>query len=66
MGIRTDGKLYGLPENIIFSMPCLIENGLYKPVTGLDLDDEFSQKMIQATTKELLEERNAISHLLHF
>jgi hypothetical protein len=33
-------------------------------VTGLNLDDEDSQKKIKATTDELLGERQAVEHLL--
>jgi malate dehydrogenase len=63
MSIPTDGKLYDVPKDLIFSFPCTTNNGNYKVVTGLKLD-EFSQKKIKATTDELLAERKEVEHLL--
>lgn len=60
----TDGKTYGVPAGLIFSFPCTTANGKYKLVEGLKIDDEESQARIAKTTKELLEERSAIEHLL--
>jgi len=61
---KTDGKLYDIPEGIMFSFPCTTKDGKYTPVTGLSLDDEVSQARIKKTTDELLSERNAVEHLL--
>lgn len=60
----TDGKLYGIPEGLIFSFPCTTANGKYTPVKGLKLDDAESQERIKKTTDELLSERQAVEHLL--
>jgi malate dehydrogenase len=60
----TDGKTYGIPEGLMFSMPCTSKNGKYTVVKGLNLDDEISQASIKKTTDELLSERAAIEHLL--
>lgn len=60
----TNGKLYNIPEGLIFSFPCTTANGKYTPVTGLNLDDAESQARIKKTTEELLGERQAVEHLL--
>eukprot|EP00178_Gracilaria_changii_P014871 TRINITY_DN4176_c0_g1_i2.p1 TRINITY_DN4176_c0_g1~~TRINITY_DN4176_c0_g1_i2.p1 ORF type:complete len:232 (+),score=42.21 TRINITY_DN4176_c0_g1_i2:344-1039(+) len=60
----TDGKTYGIPEGLMFSMPCTSKNGKYEVVKGLNLDDEVSQAAIKKTTEELLSERSAVEHLL--
>lgn len=60
----SDGKTYGVPEGLMFSMPCTTKNGKYEVVQGLNIDDEFSQKAIKKTTDELLSERAAVEHLL--
>ena len=62
MAIPSDGS-YGISEGIMFSYPILSSGGDYSIVQGLDLD-EFSLKSIKASEKELLEEREAIKHLL--
>ena len=64
IAFKTDGSLYGIPEGIVFTMPCTTTPGMYTPVSGLDFDDEYSQKMIKKTTDELLAERAAIEHML--
>ena len=61
---KTDGKLYGVPEGLMFSFPCTTTPGQYEPVKGLKLDDEISIARIKKTTDELLEERKAVQHLL--
>jgi len=62
---KSDGKLYGVPEGLMFSVPCTTANGKYTPVMGLNLDDEISQARIKKTTDELLGERDAVAHLLN-
>merc|ERR1712176_1596927 len=57
IAFKTDGKLYDVPEGIMFSFPCTTTPGKYTPVTGLDIDDEISQARIKKTTEELLGER---------
>ena len=61
MGVVSDGS-YGTPEGIISSFPCTARDGRYEIVQGLDLDD-FSQAKIQASTQELLDERQAVRDL---
>jgi len=62
MAIPSDGS-YGISEGIMFSYPILSSGGDYSIVQGLDID-EFSLESIKASEKELLEEREAIKHLL--
>ena len=62
MAIPSDGS-YGISEGIIFSYPITCQEGEYSIVEELELD-EFSLKSIKASEKELLEEREAIKHLL--
>lgn len=62
MGIPSDGS-YGIAEGLIYSFPVTCTNGAYRIVQGLDVD-AFSRERMQATERELIEERDAISHLL--
>ena len=60
----SNGKTYGVPEGLMFSMPCTTANGKYEVVKGLKLDDEDSVNKIKKTTEELLGERKEVEHLL--
>lgn len=62
MGIPSDGS-YGIPEGTMFGFPVTCENGEYKLVEGLDIDD-FSRERINITLKELEEEKAGVAHLL--
>ena len=62
MGIPSDGS-YGIPEGIIFGYPVTCKDGKYEIVKGIDIS-EFSRKKIDATLKELHEERDGVKHLL--
>lgn len=62
MGIPSDGS-YGIPEGVVFGYPVTTKDGKYTIVQGLELN-EFSKSRIKATHQELLEERDAIKHLL--
>ena len=61
MAIPSDGS-YGAPEGIITSFPCTTADGEYSIVQGLELD-EFSQAKIDASTAELVGERDTVSEL---
>lgn len=63
MSVVTDGKKYGVEKDLIFSFPCTCENGKYTIVEGLKIN-EFTQKGIDATTKELVSERNMVESML--
>ncbi len=62
MGVPADGS-YGIPEGTMFGYPCTCKDGKYTVVQGIELS-EFSKGRIQATLKELQEERDSIKHLL--
>lgn len=57
MGVYTDGKTYGVGEDLVFSLPCVCEpGGTYKIVSDLTIDD-FSRTMLRKTEEELRQER---------
>jgi malate dehydrogenase len=62
MGIPSDGS-YGIPEGVIYGYPVTITNGKYEIVQDLGID-EFSREKMDASLKELQEERDAIKDLL--
>jgi malate dehydrogenase len=61
MGIPSDGS-YGVPEGLISSFPVTCKDGKYEIVQGLEIDD-FSRERIDASVKELSEERDAVRQL---
>jgi malate dehydrogenase len=61
MSIPSDGS-YGVPEGIISSFPCVCEDGEYRIVQGLDIDD-YSRGKIDASAQELVDERDAVREL---
>ncbi len=62
MAVPSDGS-YGIQEGLIYSFPCTCANGEYSIVQGLEIDD-FSRERMDATMKELCEEREEIKDLL--
>jgi malate dehydrogenase len=62
MGIKSKGD-YGIDDDLIFSFPLLCHDGAYSVVQDLEIND-FSAQRIRLTEKELIEERDAIRHLL--
>jgi malate dehydrogenase len=61
MSIPSDGS-YGVAEGVISSFPVTCSNGNYEVVQGLEVND-FSRSRIDATVKELQEERDAVKQL---
>jgi malate dehydrogenase len=61
MAIPSDGS-YGVEEGIFSGYPCTCSGGAYTIVEGLELS-EFSQARIDATVKELRDERSAVADL---
>ena len=59
--VMSDGS-YGVPEGIISSFPCTSENGEWKIVQGLEIDD-FSRARIDASAAELVEEKNTVASM---
>jgi malate dehydrogenase len=62
MAVPSDGS-YGIKEGVIYSYPVTIKDGNYEIVQGLSVD-EFSRKRMDATDKELREERDGVAALL--
>ena len=62
MGVPSDGS-YGIAPGIIYSYPCRCKNGDYEIVQGLDIN-AFSREKMDATERELREERAAVENLL--
>jgi malate dehydrogenase len=62
MGVPSDGT-YGIPEGVIFGYPVTCRGGQYQIVKGIEISD-FGRKRIDATLKELHEERDSVKSLL--
>jgi malate dehydrogenase len=62
MGIPSKGE-YGIPAEVIYGYPVVCENGEYKMIEGLEID-EFSRERMNHTLNELLEEQAGVKHLL--
>ncbi len=62
MGVPSDGS-YGIPPDYIYGVPVTTANGEYTLVRDLPID-EFSRERMNATLKELEEERAGVASLL--
>jgi malate dehydrogenase len=62
MGVPSDGS-YGIPRDIMYGVPVTTSGGEYKRIEGLDID-AFSREKMDATLKELEEERAGVASLL--
>jgi len=62
MAVPSDGS-YGIPEGVIYGYPVTCSNGDYQIVQGLAIND-FSRGKMDATYKELTEERDGVKDLL--
>jgi malate dehydrogenase len=62
MGVASDGS-YGIAEGVIFGYPVTCRGGEHQIVKGIEISD-FSRKRIEATLKELHEERDSVKTLL--
>ena len=61
MGIPSDGS-YGIQPGVIYGYPVTVKQGKYEIVQGLEIN-EFSRARMDATDKELREERAGVEHL---
>ncbi len=61
MGIPSDGS-YGIAPGVIYGYPVTVKDGAYSIVQGLEIN-EFSRARMDATEKELREERAGVEHL---
>jgi malate dehydrogenase len=62
MGVPADGS-YGIAEGVLYGYPATCKGGQVQIVKGIDVS-EFSRKRMDATLKELHEERDGVKHLL--
>jgi malate dehydrogenase len=62
MAVAADGS-YGIAEGVIYSFPVTCRGGDYRIVGGLDID-AFSRERMDASDRELREERDAVRDLL--
>ncbi|MFQ5659346.1 MAG: malate dehydrogenase [Gammaproteobacteria bacterium] len=62
MAVPSDGS-YDIAEGLVYSFPVICTQSGYRIVQGLSIND-FSRSMMNATQKELEEERDTIRHML--
>jgi len=62
MGVPSDGS-YAIPKDIMYGVPVTTANGEYTRVEGLPID-AFSREKMDATLKELEEERAGVASML--
>jgi malate dehydrogenase len=61
MGVPSDGS-YGIKPGVIYGYPVTCKGGKYEIVQGLEIN-AFSRARMDATDKELREERAGVEHL---
>jgi malate dehydrogenase len=61
MAIPSDGS-YGIKPGVIYGYPVTVKNGVYAIVQNLEVN-AFSRERMDATDKELREERGGVEHL---
>ena len=61
MAIPSDGS-YGIKPGVIYGYPVTVKNGAYTIVQDLEIN-AFSRERMDATDKELREERAGVEHL---
>ena len=62
MGVPSDGR-YAIPPDYVYGVPVITSDGEYTRVESLPIDD-FSRERMNATLKELEEERAGVASLL--
>jgi len=62
MAVPADGS-YGIGEGVTYSYPVTCKDGKYAIVQGLSID-EFTRERMDATHRELLEERDGVKDLI--
>jgi malate dehydrogenase len=62
MGVPSDGS-YGVPQDVMYGVPVTTAAGEYTRIPGLEID-AFSREKMDATLKELEEERAGVASLL--
>jgi len=62
LAIQSRGE-YGVPDGLVFSLPCISDGRSVSVVEGLE-HDEFAADKIRITTEELVAERDAVADLI--
>ena len=62
MGVPSDSS-YGIPEGVLYGYPVTCKHGRYEIVKSIEISP-FSRARMEATHKELLEERDAVNSML--
>jgi malate dehydrogenase len=62
MAVPSGGH-YGVAEGLMYSFPVTVDGGSVRVVTDLAISDDVRRRMV-ASEQELLEERDAVTHLL--
>jgi malate dehydrogenase len=62
MGVPSDGS-YGIPADVMYGVPVTTADGEYTRVANLEIDG-FSRERMNATLKELEEERAGVASML--
>lgn len=63
MGVYSTGNSYGVPDDLVYSFPVQIKDLTWNIVDGLAIND-FSRAKMEATAKELIEERDTAMEFL--
>ena len=61
MAVPSDGS-YGIPDGVMYGFPVICRGGRYSIVPDLEISP-FSREKMEITYRELLEERDSVSHL---
>ena len=62
MGVPSRGE-YGIPEDLVFGMPVICVNGVYKVVNDLEINN-FAKAKFKVTLDELIDEQKNIMSLM--
>ena len=63
LGCYSRGE-YGVDEDLVFSFPCVTQNGEVKIITGIEHND-FGKQQLTATLEELKKEREMVKEILN-
>ena len=63
IGIYSTGDWYGLPEDLVYSVPCTVKDRVVTPVTDIE-HGQWATERIAASAEDLLGERSAVAELL--
>ena len=47
LAVCSDGNPYGVSEGLIFGMPAIVENGTWRYVEGLEINDMLREHIVK-------------------